>query len=364
MHKKSLIPFKIETLDPMGQGVSKIGEQITFIAKTLPGEEGDAEVARKRKQVQFANLIKVTQPSSIREKSPCPHFWQCSGCHYLHTSYENELNFKKESLGKIFRDWPGQLIDLHPAPRRVDYRNRVQLHYDLNANKLGFHKSQSTKIIEVPSCLLPLGPIREQIKNLYQNESWIKLASRTGEKEGHVELYLKDNEVSLAWNKSYAEGGFTQVYSEMNELMKAWIPQQFHKDSYEVLDLFGGNGNISSSLKYKKRFVVDYYNKPTEAEFLSQDLFHENAVATVKSALNFVPNLLIFDPPRSGVKNLEEWTQAFNPETILYVSCDPHTLARDLKSLGNKYKLEKLNLFDFFPSTFHFETVAILSRAY
>lgn len=364
MQKKSLIPFKIETLDPLGQGVSKLSDQITFIAKTLPGEEGEADVIRQRKQVRFANLIKVTKPSAIREKSPCSHFWQCSGCHYLHTSYENELHFKKESLKKIFRDWPDFPIEVHAAPRRFEYRNRVQLHYDLNAGKLGFHRSQSSQVIEVSSCLLPLSPIKEAIKALYENQSWMKKARNFKDREGHVELYLQNGEVIESWNKSYAEGGFTQVFEEMNESAKRWISEQFQGDKYKVLDLFGGNGNVSSSVKSESRLVVDYYTHKVSEGFFSQDLFSETAVKNVKAAISFTPDLLIFDPPRSGVKNLDEWTQAFPAEEILYVSCDPHTLARDLKSLGPKYKLKKLSLFDFFPSTFHFETVAILSRAY
>ncbi len=364
MQKKSLIPFKIETLDPLGQGVSKISDQVTFVAKTLPGEEGEADLVRKRKQVGFANLIKVTKPSAIREKSACPHFWQCSGCHYLHTSYENEIQFKKETIQKIFREWPGFPLEIHPAPRRFDYRNRVQLHYDLKSGKLGFHRSQSSQVIEVPSCLLPLGPIRESLKLLYENQSWMKVAKGFKEPQGHVELYLKGNEVIQSWNKSYAEGGFTQVFSEMNEELKNWITKQFSNQDYKILDLFGGNGNISTPLRFLERLVVDYDSTEPSQGFLSQNLFDEKAVSHVQEKINFEPNLLIFDPPRSGVKNLEEWTQAFPAQTILYVSCDPHTLARDLKSLGQKYKLDKLSLFDFFPGTFHFETVAILSRAY
>lgn len=364
MHKKSLIPFKIDSLDPLGQGVSKLSEQITFIAKTLPDEEGEAEVTRQRKQVRFAQLIKVTKPSPLREKSPCPHFWQCSGCHYLHTSYENELQFKKQTLQKIFRDWKDFPIELYSAPRRFDYRNRIQLHYDLRASKLGFHRSQSTHIIEVPSCLLPLTPIRDKVKALYENQAWMKKAMNTGERQGHVELYLREGEVVESWNKSYAEGGFTQVFSEMNESLKSWITKQFQDDTYKILDLFGGNGNLSSGLNYTERLVVDNYRENKDSSFFSQDLFDEKAVNRVMEKLSFDPTLLIFDPPRAGVKNLEEWTRAFPTEKILYVSCDPHTLARDLKSLGSAYRLDQLILFDFFPGTFHFETVAILSRAY
>lgn len=364
MQKKSLIPFKIETLDPLGQGVCKLTDQITFIAKTLPGEEGEASLVRQRKQVRFANLIKVTKPSAIREKSLCAHFWQCSGCHYLHTSYENEMEFKKDTLQRIFREWPGQSIDSFAAPRRFEYRNRMQLHYDLSLKMIGLHRSQSSEIIEVPGCLLPRGPLKEKLLELYKDQSWIKKAKLTGEKQGHVEIYLKNNEVRENWNKAYAEGGFTQVYEEMNHKCKDWISQQFQSHTYNILDLFGGNGNISAPLSFDKRLVVDYYKQPTTPGFFHQDLFSDEAVKNIQSEISFGPNLLIVDPPRSGVKNLEQWVQAFKPETILYVSCDPHTLARDLRSVKENYKITKLALFDFFPGTFHFETVVILSRAY
>ena len=234
MQKKSLIPFKIESLDPMGQGVSKLTDQITFIAKTLPGEEGEANLIRSRKQVRFADLIKVTTPSPLREKSPCPHFWQCSGCHYLQTNYDQEMIFKKETVQKIFREWPELNIEVHKAPRRFEYRNRIQFHYDLSLRKLGFHRSQSAQIIEVPHCLLPLSPIKAAVKALYENEAWIKKAKKTGDKQGHVELYLSGDEVKESWNRSYAQGGFTQVFEEMNLACKAWISEQYQEDKYKI----------------------------------------------------------------------------------------------------------------------------------
>jgi len=150
----------------------------------------------------------------------------------------------------------------------------------------------------------------------------------------------------------------------MNLACKAWISEQYQEDKYKILDLFGGNGNLSSPFKYDQRLVVDTYSNTFNEEFFSQDLFDESAVHKVMDRIKFEPNLLIVDPPRAGVKNLEQWVQAFPANQILYVSCDPHTLARDLRSIKDKYQIEKLALFDFFPGTFHFETVAILRRAY
>ena len=98
--------------------------------------------------------------------------------------------------------------------------------------------------------------------------------------------------------------------------------------------------------------------------FLSQDLYDDQSLKNVKNKLQGLgvrPSVLVLDPPRSGLKNMDQWLEEFKPKPVAYVSCDPHTLVRDIMPLKN-YNLIELHLIDFFPSTFHFETVAFLER--
>lgn len=364
MQQRRMLPFKIISMDSLGQGVSKETDKITFISKTLPGDMGEAQVLSERKGVCFAKLSTLSQASAIRVKPVCPHFEICPSCHYLHTPYEEELNFKKLNLQKLLQKLPHPEIQITPAVRRTHYRNRIQLHYHQGRKQLGMKDVKDHSIAPIPKCLIGRPAILDKLQALYDGDAWLSLAS--GQPlEGHVEIYELNDEVKVTWNQPYAQGGFTQVFEEMNQLLKdkltAWSKSL---PPFELLDLFAGNGNLSEKTNYSKRLCIDMYDKTPSAPFVSQDLYHQSALKNVSRKLQnsgISPTVVILDPPRSGLKNLEEWLEEFKPLHVAYVSCDPHTLVRDITPLKN-YKIIKVELIDFFPSTFHYETVAFLER--
>lgn len=364
MQHQRMVPFKIVSMDSLGQGVSKETDKITFIFKTLPGDEGQARVTSAKKGVQFCKLTQLEKPSPLRTEPECKHFNNCPSCHYLHTPYEQELLFKKESLKNMFYKTALPEIKVTPAVRRTHYRNRMQLHYHKGKKLLGMLDAKDQTIAPIPDCLIGVEGILNEVKNLYQNQNWLKAAQHQPE-QGHVEIYALDGQIKISWNQNYAHGGFTQVFNEMNQLLKAELNSWSKKDpSFELLDLFAGNGNLSENMNYSKRLCSDIYQNKISQDFFSQDLYAPEAVKNVKQKLSQIgmkPEILLVDPPRSGVKNLHEWVAELKPLKIIYVSCDPHTLVRDISSLID-YKISDLQLFDFFPSTFHFETVAFLEK--
>jgi 23S rRNA (uracil1939-C5)-methyltransferase len=365
MQQKRNISFKIQSMDSLGQGVSKETDKITFIAKTLPGESGEAEIYSAKKGVQFANLKSLAVSSPSRISPLCPHFDHCPSCHFLHTSYEEEIKFKTQNLEKLFQKIPHPDIQVTPAVRRVGYRNRLQLHYDLRARKLGMLDVKNQQIAPIPNCLIANPQVSEEIKRLYHQESWIARVGQHQPNQGHLEIYDLNNEIKVSVNRPYAEGGFTQVFDEMNQAMKEKLTRwskQFPAE--DLLDLFAGNGNLSKNMNHSKRLCVDVYQEKSTDPFLSQDLYAPEAMQKVKAkvaAMKLHPSLLVIDPPRSGLKNFEAWLGEFSPKRVAYVSCDPHTLVRDMMPVKN-YRVTELHLVDFFPSTFHFETVAFLER--
>ncbi len=363
MRQNRPIPFKISTLDSLGQGVSKLGERITFIPKTLPGEEGEAIVQAEKKGVAFARMNSLSVSSSDRVKPVCPHFDVCPSCHYLHTSYEKELATKKENFLNLFRKLPLPEIKVVPAVRRTGYRNRVQLHYDTKIRKIGMLDARTQEIINIPQCLIGVPEVSKAIQNLYADEQWLKLAPKNTPR-GHVEIYYKDQATELSWNSSYAQGGFTQVFGEMNALLHQEIANWFGNEKSSVLDLFAGNGNLTNNLPYSERLCVDIYNAAKESDFYSCSLYEPGALEKVSTLLkkkNLSPQVLILDPPRSGLTDLKEWLTELNPARVAYVSCDPHTLVRDLLKVTD-YRPTGAVLLDFFPSTFHFESLIFLER--
>ena len=149
-------------------------------------------------------------------------------------------------------------ITLHPAIRRQNYRNRVQLHYDLSKKKIGLKSAKFKKIIEIPDCKI-LNPKAEgELKSLYQQKKWLKLINKSQSShpnQGHIEIYNKNEETSsIAINKPYAHLGFSQVFEEMNLKLRNFLTKKVTTllegiDENMVLDLFGGNGNLTRDLK-------------------------------------------------------------------------------------------------------------------
>ena len=176
----------------------------------------NSDIAIKNGKIfRIGKLNKVK--SKDRIDSNCPHYSECPGCQYLHTPYSNELSFKKNSLERHLLPLLKSLstkheIKTHPAPRRLQYRNRVQLHYDLTRKKLGLKSTKLNKIIEIPSCKVLNPKVESELKDLYKEEKWIKFLQKSQfhhRNQGHIEIYnKKPNTVSLAINKPYAHLGF------------------------------------------------------------------------------------------------------------------------------------------------------------
>jgi 23S rRNA (uracil1939-C5)-methyltransferase len=364
MQQKRIISFEITSMDSLGQGVSKITDKVTFIPKTVPGDKGEAIVLSEKKGVAFARLQKLVQESPVRIKPACIHFNQCPSCHYQHVEYDQELVYKKENFEKLFRKIPLPQVEVIGAPERFNYRNRIQLHYSLKSKLIGMRDSQTYAITPIPQCIIGAPEVLQEIKRLYSNDTWMREAPPSP-MEGHVEIYWRDDQLKVSWNKAYAEGGFTQVFELMNQKLKDVLMSEWNFSSQAgLLDLFGGNGNLSNGLNYSQRLSVDIYRQTPGEEFFNQDLYDEKALRNVREHVKkkgLKVEHLLLDPPRSGLKNLNEWTEAFKPKTIAYVSCDPHTLARDLINVTG-YEFKRAFLIDFFPSTFHFESLIILER--
>ena len=387
--------LKIQKLDFRGQGVSWDLDRITFVPQALPGEEVEIQRTKIHAHEQWGVITKILQASPQRITPACPHYASCAGCQYLHMAYPDEIAAKaqvlQEQLAHIAKINPGQLkIQIHPAEQRHTYRQRLQLHYDWPAQKIGF--LNGLKIIPVPHCQLPLPPLAKTLEKIYQDPAtWQPPAAQPP--RGHLELAVWGKQVKWSWNRPYAAGGFCQVNPAMNaQLKNVW--QEIFREQYQencleksapqtpdqdfrehhapasILDLFGGQGNLSASLAtHHRALIVDAVapSHPFALPFLAADLYAPTALATTLTAAaaqDLRPPLtwLIVDPPRSGFKQIAPWAQAWAAQNILYVSCNAATLARDLATLLPTYHLQQLHLFDFFPGTAHFESMAVLQK--
>ena len=357
------VDFEIEQIDPLGQGVAKQDGTITFVAGTLPGESGVATVYKRSKGVQFARLTTLQKTADNRVEPECPHFDQCPGCQFLHTDYRSELGYKKTTLERYLGALgvTGESVEVVAAPRRLAYRNRVQLHY--RHQYIGMLDTVSNEVLEVPQCKILRPELQAAFTQLYQGD-WV-----TGHPgHGHCELYFKSGEVSVVWDKSYAHGGFSQVYEEMNQVLQGRVQVQLEElEVNRLLDIFAGSGNLSNAFAAAggDRVMIDNYSDPAGADntenFYQMDLYEEQTLP------NFIRRVggadfdtLLIDPPRRGFPGLDSWVKKIKPRQVLYVSCNPASLARDLRGLSTRFRLKSIQLLDLFPATAHFETLVVL----
>ena len=390
-----LFSVKIQKLDYRGQGISWDLDRITFIPQALPGEEVLVELTKIQAKQQWGRIKQILRPSSKRIIPSCPHYAQCGGCHYLHLNYPDECQAKvdvlQEQLTRLGHLDIYQIpINVHPAPQRNFYRQRLQLHYDRSENRIGL--LAQGKIVEVPHCQLPLPGLKTAWQTLYPANPATRSWPNDIPSLGHVELAIQDGKVTTHWNQPYSADGFCQVNAVMNEQLKeVWRakfqagyqtsgPAPTHASG--VLDLFGGNGNLSQACTTKEPVLVIDAHLPSDLgkknisstgseahpiNFFQTDLYATDALEeamVTASSHQIKPPLawLILDPPRSGHQEIAAWAKTWQAQNILYVSCNAATLARDLASLIPHYQLQSLDLFDFFPGTFHFETMAVLKR--
>jgi 23S rRNA (uracil1939-C5)-methyltransferase len=362
--KKQKLRFIIDHIDPLGQGVFKENDQIYFIPKTLPEEEGEFEVIQSRRGVNFGSLNALSKESPKRIVPECPHFNECPGCHFQHTDYETELELKKSSFERMLRsiefDCP---IETVKSSSRFGYRNRIQLHYDLKRKEIGFFDAKKKRIIKISNCIIAVKEVKQALDILLKDDLWIKQAKKTKKFKGHVEIYLHQGVVKVNWNQKYAEGGFSQVNQDTNDIFRNGLKETIG-DVASVLDLFAGDGNLSNLIEFNSRKCIDIYTDERQnKEFISLNLFEDNALKDFqkKSDVKKFDTFLI-DPPRSGFKHIKSWCDQYEPNKIVYVSCGPQTMIRDLKNLEGSYKITKIQMIDFFASTFHFEACVTLEK--
>ena len=362
------LEFAIENMDSLGQGVAKVDNKPCFIPKTLPGETGVATLTKASKGVMFARLKSLDITADNREKPVCIHFENCPGCHYLQTDYQSELLYKQQALDNHLKRLTASIPDVEvvPAEQRLGYRNRIQLHY--RHKYIGMIDGVSNNVLEIPECQAIDENLREAFDQLYNDRSWID----EHEGNGHCELYLNEEGVSVEWDKPYSHGGFSQVNEPMNKVLQEAVLNQLKDDEIgALLDLFSGGGNLSDPIVESnvaiERVMVDYAPERVKQEslsFIHLDLFSETSLRAFKARCEHKTfDVILVDPPRKGFNDLALWVKALKPKKLIYVSCNAATMVRDLQQLTGKYSIDQVSLIDLFPSTYHYETLVTVTFA-
>lgn len=402
----------IEKLDHSGRGIGKINNKVVFVPFTLPSEKCSVKILKEKKNFYEAELLEILLKSDKRCNVQCPYYYKCGGCDLLHTTYLEQLCYKENKIKNIvsrYTSLSNNLVKkIIPSDNQFNYRNKAVFKVK---EKIGFYKKKSYEIIDIDKCLIVddrINDILKIIKNNINLENISEITIRASKNasdlmicfksNGYIDekkiisvlkekasslillcnnnyktMYGKDYIMDIINNKKFiiSVNSFFQVNTLQAKKMYNKIKEycDFKKDDV-VLDLYCGTGTIGIYISdFVKKVIGIEINKTAimnanenkKINNVSNIEFMCGDAARVISKLKEQIDVVIVDPPRSGIDdvgiiNIKE----ILPNKLIYVSCDPITLARDLDKLKDTYEVIEITPIDMFPNTYHVECVCVM----
>ena len=379
---------EIERLLPGGVGLAHAEGLTLFVSLAAPGDALRVKIDRVQGAVGFASIVEILKPSPVRIEPPCPYFGRCGGCDFQQLTYEAQLQAKVEMIRDCFHriakiEAPGD-IHITPSANEWHYRARATWQVDPKEKLLGYYERGSNRVCDVDSCAV-LTPQMEATLEQVRKE----VAARDVRQLRHVDAVVGDEGVSVAptiagfspRNLSRRIGAEAYSFSaetffQVNhELLEPLIAAALGDASGQfAIDLYCGVGLFTLPLarRFARVTAVEAHSRAVEfarrnlerAKLENVEVASLGVADWVKHSRSFeVLDFLLLDPPRVGCENaVVEGILAMRPRRLVYVSCDPATLARDLKKfIADDYVLDSVEAFDMFPQTHHVETVARLT---
>ncbi|HYK88510.1 MAG TPA: class I SAM-dependent RNA methyltransferase [Acidobacteriota bacterium] len=405
---------RIEKLVYGGAGLGRHAGKVVFVPFSAPGDLLLAESIEEKKNFIRAVTIKVLEAGQGRRSPRCSHFGVCGGCQWQQLEYPRQLEAKRRILEEVFHHrFPETLklaIDMRPSPEEYAYRSRarIQVRGFGTAARVGFFRSQSHVIEDIPECPLfrpslnrGLLEVRRARSKYEGNPGLRQFDIACAEEEGVWMSAEVESELDTGISALSEAGGDREhepvltkrigeyVYSltpsaffQANDFMVSLLIQRIEAlvqpiRSGAALDLFAGVGLFSLPLGRRFETVVAVENSPIAARLCAQNadaagfsnvrVVCADVSAWLKAVGSVSPpafNAILLDPPRSGTgTEIMDHIATWAPECILYVSCDPQTLCRDLAFLPSRaYRIDHVEGLDLFPQTYHFETIVRLQR--
>jgi 23S rRNA (uracil1939-C5)-methyltransferase len=361
--------IKIDKIIAGGDGLGFLDGKAHFVPQSLPGEIVEIEVVESKKGFNRCNIIKIVKPSEHRSTPFCHLYKECGGCNMQYTTYENQLTLKKAMVRDIFlRNGKIDLPDFcFFESKSTAYRNRVQFH--VSGNKVGFKKKQSNHVINVDSCPL----LVESLNNYLTLDTELKSDRITVFSDGYRNYIGEvDDECSITLNSktiSFNPGAFFQ--SNLSILPSLLSHLNNYICGTSVMDLYCGVGLFSSFLPESVSEIIAVEMDSRVKPFIKKNLGDRNYSFYGMSLEDYIQrglhkknriDTIIVDPPRKGLSSgVREFLIKSNVKRIIYVSCDPTTMARDIADLNrNGYLLTHFSCFDFYPNTNHVEAFGVL----
>lgn len=373
----SRIQVRIEKMVIGGAGLARTDGLVIFVDYAAPNDLLLVEIIEHKKNLAFGKIVEVIQPGPNRTQAPCQHYGICGGCSWQHISAKEQLKQKeiilKDALKEVLRSHPIEILPIIPSPKNFEYRNRVQMTF--TGDRFAFRGKRSHDLVPVESCKLVEEPLRTLIEmvgsNKYKTQVRYDLRIQP-ESQKPLATPLNDD-IELV--------GFSQVNRFQNyDLIQAVVSALKSHPQVDLYEFYAGSGNFTFPILKDHKFahVWAIEGSPALVEVAHEEIqshnisnkrisFHLGDVGHfLKSKWPTDKDIVFLDPPRIGADEFVIKTiAASRPAQIVYLSCHPVTLARDLKRLFHQapdYRIDFIQPFEMFPQTDHIETLISLSR--
>lgn len=417
---------EIIDFDFKGLGMTKLNGSPVFLNGGVIGDEVEFIITKKKKNFSKGEILKILKKSKDRVESPCPYFKDCGGCDFLNYSHEKELAWKEAEVNKNLSRLAGldlKVEEVIDSPEKTHYRNNMQ--FQVKDGKIGLFAKNSKDIVPIKKCIMQKDSANEILKIMwgykklkdlkrigirtnYKGDLLLILVSKKGRVDikdilgdliyaGVKSIYLNYNredgrhysrefekiygddtieEKLLGINYKISPESFFQINRPATEkLYKKAIYYLDPKKDDKIFDLYCGVGSISLSVAKEGPEIigieivesaVDDARENAEKNNIKARFVHgpaEESIEKLWEEEKISPNKIILDPPRKGLdEKLVNFLKENPVERLVYISCNPATQARDLKSLKEVYNVEKLSLVNLFPNTAHSESIALLEK--
>lgn len=375
----------------LGDALARWEDKLVFVFGGIPGEQVEVELLRQRRRYVAARVTEVLRPSPQRASPPCPYFGNCTGCQWQHIDYPYQLALKQEAvcdaLARVGGFDAAPVLDVLPAAERYGYRNHARFTVG-PGGALGFVNRETRRFVLVERCLIMHPRINEVLAKLQGRcGETTQLSIRYGVNTDDylIQPALKNPEVPLpTGQKRYTEAlkghrfhiaspSFFQVNTCQAEVVVDLIREGLQLAGTEFLmDAYTGVGTFAVLLApHVKRVVAVEDSAAAVEDAQSNAVDMENVQFILGKAEELLldleqrPDVVILDPPRKGCHPAAlDALKRIKPTRLVYVSCDPTTLARDLERLcADTFHLVSVQPVDMFPQTHHVECVAFLGAS-
>lgn len=359
------VDLKITDVAFGGKGVARENGKAVFIPFTIEGELVSAKITREKKQFAKAEVVDLRQRSAYRVGPPCPYFGRCGGCAYQHVDYAHQLEIKTRQvcdlLKRIGKLDGVPMRPIIPSPLPYAYRNRVTVHAENGV--IGYFQRDSNRLIDVEHCPIAMEEVNRELADLRSHDV----------PDGHYTLRARSG---------------PRVFSQTNDgvanVLRDLIVQLMPSNQELLVDAFCGAGFFAKALvgKFQRIVGIDwdrfaiaaakenateketYIAGDIEAELSRTDLTALSGQVSSAKTDGSAKTAVIVDPPAVGLSaRLRKTIVDLAPATLIYISCNPATLARDLAELHSRFKIESVTPLDMFPQTAEIEVVAQLQRS-